>query len=416
MKKTRRQRPRRTAPRRELGPVSAAGSEADELTQLRAQLAEANGVLSAIGRGAVDAVVVGGKGGPRVFTLQGAERAYRLLIESMNEGALTLTAGAVILFANQCFAQMLHAPLERVMGSDFEDFLSREDWMTLRPHLQHPKKNGSKLSLMLKTISGLYRPVQVSVRSLSRKGGVTGTIAMVVTDMTEARKREELMRALTRRVVERQEYERGRVAVELHDNITQLLCAVLLRSQALANSLPDRGEPWRQDALNLIEMVARAAGEVERISRDLRPGLLDQLGLAVVLRAITREFSVRTGVRVRFTFAQPELRLPAVVELTLFRIVQQALANVETHARARHVVVRLSRQRSFVRLTISDDGSGFDPEHHAAGGEGTGGLGLLGMRERATYAGGILAITSGHYAGTKIDVRIPQLLATRPAE
>lgn len=103
-----------------------------ELAELRLRLAEAEETLHAIRTGEVDAVVTAGKGGLQVFTLEGAGHAYRLLIESMNEGALTLTPDEMIVYANQCFAQMVGCPLEKVMGSSFRRFLSAEDRATLR--------------------------------------------------------------------------------------------------------------------------------------------------------------------------------------------------------------------------------------------------------------------------------------------
>ena len=101
----------------------------------------------------------------------------------------------------------------------------------------------------------------------------SATIGMVVTDMTEARRNEELLRALTHRVVQAQEAERGRVALELHDNITQLLCAILVRSQTLADKLPARDGPSKREAMKLREMLGQTAEEVERISRNLRPSV-----------------------------------------------------------------------------------------------------------------------------------------------
>ena len=92
--------------------------------------------------------------------------------------------------------------------------------------------------------------------------------------------------------------------------------------------------------------------------------------------------------------------------MTLYRILQEALRNVEKHARARHVTVRL-RLRTFVQLTINDDGIGFDADHHEARRKGKGVLGLLSMRERATYVGGAFTVKSGPRAGTEIEVRIP---------
>ena len=106
-----------------------------ELAELRVRLADAEETLRAIRSGEVDSVMVAGKEGSQVFTLDGAEHAYRVLIESMNEGALTLTADGMILYANQCFARMVKRPLEQVLGSSFHHLLSAADQTTLRPLL-----------------------------------------------------------------------------------------------------------------------------------------------------------------------------------------------------------------------------------------------------------------------------------------
>jgi PAS domain S-box-containing protein len=377
-----------------------------ELAELRARLAEAEETLRAIRTGEVDTVVVAGKQGPQVFTLEGAGHAYRVLIESMNEGSLTLTAKGVILYANQCFARMVKHPLEQVTGSSFRRFLSAADRATLRPLLKRADKSGSKIQVLLQAGDGSQMPVQISIRPLAKHGFNRATIGMVVTDMTEARRNEEMLRALTHRVVQVQEAERGRVAIELHDGITQLLCAILFRSQALVTSLSARDGPAKGEAMKLRELAGKTAEEVERISHNLRPSVLDQLGLVAALRATSTEFADRTGVAVKLACAKLTARLPADTELTLYRILQEALRNVEKHARARHVTVSL-RQRAFIQLAINDDGIGFDPEHHAARRKGKGGLGLLSMRERATYVGGAFKIKSVRGAGTEIEVLIP---------
>jgi PAS domain S-box-containing protein len=368
---------------------------------------EAEQTIRAIRSGEVDVVVVTKKDGPQMFTLEGAEHAYRVLIESMNEGALTLTADKVILYANECFARMVKYPLEQVTGSSFRRFISAADRATLRPLMKKTAKIGSKMQLSLHAADDSLLPVQISVRAMAKDGSGRTTIGMVVTDMTEARRSEEMFRALTHRVVEVQEAERARVALELHDNITQLLCAVIFRSQALAENLSTRDGPAKSAAVKLSTMLGRTAEEVERISRNLRPGILDQLGLAAVMRATNKEFAERTGVAVKLTTADLNVRLPIDTELALYRIFQQALANVETHARARHVTVALTLRDRFVRLTIKDDGLGFDVEQPAVRKKRKGGLGLLSMRERASYVGGTFTIKSVRRVGTEIEVLIP---------
>ncbi len=390
-------------PKRHLRPASSG-----EVDGLRARLADAEETLRAIRDGEVDALVVAGKLGPQVFTLEGADHAYRVLIESMNEGALTLTADMVVLYANQCFARMIKSPLEQLIGSSFRRFLSAEDQATLGHALSAKKPAGTKIQALLTAGDGSHMSTQIAIRPLLNKGLRGATIGLVVTDMTEARRTEDLLRTLTHHVVQAQETERGNVALDLHDNITQLLCAVLMRSQTLAGLLTAHNGPAKREALKLREMLGQTAEAVECISRNLRPSVLEHLGLVAVLRAAGSTFEERTGVRVTLTCVELPGRLPMDTEMALFRILQAALENVAKHARARHVTITLAQPDNLVELTIADDGLGFSPKHkypHTKSGKGA--LGLLGMRERAAYVGGVLKITSVPQGGTQIVVRIP---------
>ncbi len=378
------------------------------LARLRARLTEAEETLRAILAGDVDAVVVAGEGGPRVFTLESAEHDYRVLIESMNEGALTLSDRMVVLYANQCFAKMVGCPLEKLIGGSFDRFVSADDLAALRPLLRRPRRSDSKIQGMLQSGDGSRMPVQISVQSLTNAGPDASVIGMVVTDLTEARRSEEALRALFHRLARSQEAERGRVALELHDHITQLLCAVLIRSQALADGLSARDGPAKAEAMKLREMLGRTAEEVERISRGLRPSVLDQLGLVAVLRGTCKEFADRNGVPVDLACEKLSARLPAETELAIFRIFQEAMRNVEQHARARRVTVGVTHPGSFVELSVEDDGIGFDPELGSTKRrKGRRGLGLLGMGERAAYVAGSLTIESVRGEGTTIRVRVP---------
>lgn len=389
------------------------GEPSHELSELRSRLAEAEDTLRAIRVGEVDAVVTIGKNGPQVFTLEGADHAYRVLIESMNEGALTLTPQMTILYANQCFARrMVKCPLEQVTGSSFHRFLNPADRTALKMLVKQTAEAGSKIQAYLQASDGSQLPVQISLRPLARKGANLATIGMVVTDMTAARRTEEMLRTLTQRVVQAQEAERRRVALDLHDHITQLVCATLFRSQTLATQLSTHKNVLKQEAITLREMLGQMADELERISSGLRPSVLDELGLAIVLPATTKAFADRTVVPVKLTCVPLPARLAADTELTLFRILQEALKNVEQHSRASHVTVQLTKPGAFVQLVIRDDGIGFDPEHHSTKQNGKVGIGLISMRERAIYSGGALKIKSVRQsgrtkAGTTIEVRIP---------
>ncbi|MDI1250308.1 MAG: PAS domain-containing protein [Lacunisphaera sp.] len=372
-----------------------------------ARLAEAVETLRAIRAGEVDALVGTGRRGDRVFTLEGAEHAYRVLIESMNEGALTLSGDKVILYANQCFARLVKCPLKEVIGGSFRRFLSAKDQGTLRPLMKRAARTGTQLQMQLKAADDSIIPVQLSIRELAQGDTEHVIIGMVVTDMTEARRSEELLRALAQRVVQVQEAERGRVALELHDHITQQLCAVLFSSQALVDKLSAGEGPAKREAVKLRTMLGQTAEEVERISRSLRPSALEHLGLAEVLRDTGTEFAARTGLAVQLDCGQFAERLPADAELAFYRILQEALSNVERHARARHVTVRLRQLGAYVELAINDDGIGFNAVQHAARRNGKEVLGLLGMHERAAYVGGVVTVKSGRRAGTEVVMRLP---------
>jgi signal transduction histidine kinase len=229
----------------------------------------------------------------------------------------------------------------------------------------------------------------------------------LLAEVAERRRAEEALRALTHRVVQAQEAERGHVALDLHDNITQMLCAMVIRSQALAEKLTDHDGLTKNEALQLQEMLGTAADEVERISRNLRPGVLEHLGLEAVLRATSTEFAERTDISVDVACVKLKDRLPYNTEVALFRILQEVLKNVELHARAHHVTVALTQSGGVLQLTIKDDGIGFDPDMHAAKPNGKGSLGLLGMHERASYLGGTFEIDSSHGTGAEIKVRLP---------
>jgi two-component system NarL family sensor kinase len=224
--------------------------------------------------------------------------------------------------------------------------------------------------------------------------------------MTEARRNEQMLRALAHRIVQVQEAERGSVALELHNNITQVLCAVLFSIQALVEKVSGRNGAARREVVKLRALISHATAEVERIAQNLRPSILDQLGLRAALQATCAEFATRIGIVVTLTDTSAD-DLPPASQLAVYRIVQEALGNVARHAHARHVSVQLHQTRTFVRLVVNDDGDGFDSAHHAARLKGRSVLGFVGMRERAAFVGGTLIIKSGLRAGTEIAVQIP---------
>ncbi len=377
--------------------------ETDELADLRARLAEADATLRAIVSGEVDALVNTDEAGSQVYTLAGAGDAYRILIESMNEGALLLTTDKMILYANACFAKMVRRPLEQVIGTSFREFLAEADRAPLRALLKNAGHDGSKVQLVLHTGDDTLLPVLISIRPLKKTGSNIVTVGMVVTDMTEARRTEELLRGFSQRLVQVQEAERERVAFELHGHITQLLCAILMRSEVMMDKLSPHDRIAQREAKKLRIMIGEAAEAVESISRHLRPSVLDHLGLSAMLQSDSTEFAARTGVPLELNCGQLSERLPAVAELAFYRILQEALKNVEHHAHAKQATVDLTQHGAFVDLVVHDNGVGFDPEQPSA----KPGFGLHSMRERATAVGGSVSVQSAPGQGTTISAHIP---------
>ncbi|MFK7881037.1 cache domain-containing protein [Roseobacter sp.] len=223
-------------------------------------------------------------------------------------------------------------------------------------------------------------------------------------NIRERRLADAKLKKLTQRVLDAQEEERGRVARELHDGISQLLVGVRYALDTARRKL-DRGDPSAPEPLGKgIETLGQAISEVRRISRDLRPGVLDDLGLGPALQALTDDFGERTGMTTDFDTVVFRNRLDGEAKIALYRIAQEALTNVERHAQATHVRIDLRGHKKGATLRIEDNGSGIADTTA----NGTRGLGLRNMQERVEQLEGELRITAPQSGrGTVIEVTVP---------
>lgn len=224
----------------------------------------------------------------------------------------------------------------------------------------------------------------------------------LVLNVSESRVADAKLKVLAQRVVDSQETERARLSRDLHDGISQWLVSIKLQIEAGVIRLAGSPEQQRQACASFertAEELNKVLGEVRRISHDLRPTLLDDLGLAAALEHLAEEFSQHSGMPVAFTSQGQVERLPQVVGTVLFRIAQEALTNIERHAGARNIALSLARRRGLLTLAIEDDGAGFDTEDVAVHPQR--GIGLRNMMERLDAIGGTLQITSSK-AGTVV--------------
>lgn len=217
----------------------------------------------------------------------------------------------------------------------------------------------------------------------------------------------ENMRFYARQITQAQENERRRIARELHDDTIQSLVALSRRLEALATSdelLPER---VAADIAGIQKATGEIIKRVRRFSQDLRPSILDDLGLLPTLEELTATMNRQDGLHAEFRVKGEERRLSSEMELTLFRIAQEAMNNVRKHADADHVVTTVELTDSVVRLKVEDNGKGFNPptltDHPAAAGK----LGLIGMHERARLLGGSLVVKSEPGKGTRVIVNVP---------
>ncbi|OQW90218.1 MAG: hypothetical protein BWK72_03115 [Rhodoferax ferrireducens] len=212
------------------------------------------------------------------------------------------------------------------------------------------------------------------------------------------------LQALSRRVLEAQEQERRRVAIELHDELGQSLTAIKINLQL--------GERFKDQApadlyQENIRIVEDALQQVRSLATALRPSMLDDLGLAPALKWMAEQSASRSGFEVQFHHARTLERLAPEIETACFRIVQEALTNITRHAHASTVKIHLRRELNDMVLTVADDGRGFDTaamRERAASGAS---LGVLGMQERATLLGGQLDISAQPGLGSTVELRCP---------
>ncbi len=246
------------------------------------------------------------------------------------------------------------------------------------------RMRGNLLESARQTLVGLAAVAVVAALAIFATG--------LALNISEQRQADRKLKALAHRVVTSQEEERARVSRELHDHICQLLVSIKYRFEAVAHRLAHPGQGAVTGMDREIAALSQAIGEVRRISHDLRPALLDDLGLPAALEHIGNDLAERSGVRVHVSAAVQEDPLPELQAVSLFRVAQEALRNVERHAQASEIDIRLENDGERLVLSIVDDGRGFDVrnvEHSKDRG-----IGLTNMRERVERNGGSFELVS----------------------
>jgi PAS domain S-box-containing protein len=376
---------------------------------------ESEKTVLAIRRGKIDALVMPGANGNQVMTLQGAEHPYRVLVESINDGVATLDSTGIVLYANSRFGAIFRVPVENIIGTSLQRHVSSSDPQILQKLITRGLFNSSQGEITLHEAEGRSRLVRLAVNPV--EGSDPPTVSMVATELTELaeanealRSNEESLRKLSARLLTLQDEERRRIARDLHDITGQKLAVQSMGLSQVLNRKPSRLDEESQCILSECATLSRQVGEeIRTLSYLLHPPLLDELGLASAVRWYAEGFEQRTGIRVKVEVASDFVRLPADVEVTLFRIIQESLTNVQRYSGSQKAYVRVKLVSKDIEVQIGDYGKGIPAciLDQKTGKIAPLGVGIQGMRERMRQLGGRLEISSRANIGTEVTATLP---------
>jgi PAS domain S-box-containing protein len=382
--------------------------------ELTERLRESEDTLAAIRAGDVDAIVVSGKRGEQIFSLAGSDSVYRLIVESMQEAALTATPEGRILFVNGVFCEMLGIPMEEAVGRSLADLVAPGDHPALAAILgvSEGKPVRARLSL-----TGTLRavPAQVSVSFLPQKDGAC--ICIVATDLSEIeaaaaelrRSNAELKRSATQlkslagELVRVEQRERRRLASILHDELQQILVGARFWMEKLQEK---SGETLGPEVQGVIELLDQGIGVSRSLASEISPPLRSGSGLVDSLRWLAQAMERRHSLAVRVSVEGPVDPAGEDLSILLFRSVQELLFNVVKHSGVQAADLVLRAHGDELRITVSDRGRGFDVES-VAGGADPESFGLSSIRDRLGFMGGRMVMASQPGGGSTFTLVVP---------
>ncbi len=410
--------------------LSRAQSAAEEVADLRNRLREAEETLQAIREGAVDAIIVGGICGEKVFSLDSAERPYRIMIERMNHGAAMLSDSGIILFANAAFATMLRRRLETLPGSDVRDYVAPEMRKVMEDLLQAGGDGGGRRELRLRASDGFDIPVLASVTDMEPVNA--DSLCLLVTDLTEQHRREAEMEKSHRELrtyaarLQRSNADLEDFAVIASHDLQEPLRKVRAFADAVGSHCNEQVDEVGRDCLERMSAVAGRMSElVKALLEYSRIGNRSQPFTRVNLQQVLKEVVEDLDIAIRESGAKIEVGvLPAIVadKTQMRQAFQNLLANALKYRRG-GVAPRIRVESrllpgDLVEITVSDNGIGFEPHHaetifrpfqrlvSSAEYSGTG-MGLTICRKIVTGHGGEIHATSQAGAGSKFTITLP---------
>ncbi len=359
---------------------------------------EAEETVRAICEGEVDAFVIEDGEGNRVYTLEGSDLPYSVLVERMQQGAAIVDARGEIIYSNPSLDQLVGVETNALIGVRLQQFLSPKDQILFQKLLNETEVGPREGEMSLHRADCTQISTNFSFRLLSRDKSSTG---ILITDLTWKKQQAEL----TSRIQQLQDEERRRIARELHDSVGQLLAAISMNFVRVRDEA-HRLSPAVAKAVSDNEtMVNQISDEIRTISHLLHPPLLDEVGLPSALRWYTDGFAQRSNIQTTLDIPAKFDRLSPDTEIAIFRAVQECLTNVHRHSGSATCSIKMVQEADWLRIEVTDSGCGI-PEPKRSTLDSSGGVGLRGMRERIRQLGGTFEIETNS-KGTVIKVSLP---------
>jgi PAS domain S-box-containing protein len=377
----------------------------DETAELKKQLTETEETLDAIRQYLVDAFVIKRSNGEQVVTFADASLPYQMMVESMNEGAITLIPDGTIFYCNPCFATMIKMESETLIGRKFRELIAPEEQAAFDELFGRAGQMGTRGEFRLQAAEESWVPVQLSVYRLT-PDDISG-IAILATDITERIRAEEKIRFLASELTLAEQEERHRISQILHDDLQQRLFAIrtqlsLLKDEnGLANLQPERNlnidqiQDWLSEAINITR----------NLSINLSPVVLQGDGLMEAISWLAAQMKEQYGLQVGVEAEEDFIHIEDHMRVLLFQAVRELLFNIVKHAESLEATVRLTQENGSGRITISDPGKGFDAVTVMKDPQLA--HGLLIIKDRLGLMGCDMQIHSQPGDGTRVEIEVP---------
>jgi two-component system, NarL family, sensor kinase len=381
-----------------------------EAAELKKQLTETEETLDAIRQYLVDAFVVTRSSGEQVVTFGDAGFPYQMMVESMNEGAITLIPDGTIFYCNPCFAEMVRMEPESLIGRKFRELIVPEEQAAFEELFGRAGQTNTRGEFHLQAAEEGRVPVQLSVYQLARED-VSG-IAILATDITERIRAEEKIRSLAIELTSVEQEERNRISQILHDDLQQRLFAIrahlsfLKDENGSADAHPERNvnidqiQDWLSEAINITR----------NLSINLSPAVLQGDGLVEAVSWLAAQMKEQYGLLVDVEADVDFIPMEEHMRVLLFQAIRELLFNIVKHSGSLEATVRLTLENGSGRILVSDPGTGFDAETVIKNTQLA--HGILIIKDRLGLMGCDMQIYSKPGDGTRVVIEVP---VERPA-